>query len=223
MIPMTTVKEHDYEPVKGLPAPLPDGESILWQGAPGWRALARRAMRVRMFAAYFAVLIAWSVVSGLTDGSPPLDMAVSALRFAALASAALALLTGYAWLVARTTVYTITTRRVVMRFGVALPVTIQIAFPMIDQAGLNAGSDGAGDIALTLREGQRIAYLLLCPHARPWKLGKAEPTLRGIPDAAAVAHILSRALTASASQPAKAVSIPAAALSGHAAPVPAAA
>ena len=223
MIPMTTVKEHDYEPVKGLPAPLPEGEAILWQGSPDWRALARRAMRVRMFAAYFAVLIAWSIVSGLSDGLPPLDIAVSVLRSAALASVALALLTGYAWLVARSTVYTITTRRVVMRIGVALPVTIQMAFSMIDSAGLSAGSNGAGDIALTLRQGQRIAYLLLCPHARPWKFGKAEPTLRGIPNAAAVAHILSRALTASASQPAKAVSIPAAALAGHGVHVPAAA
>lgn len=223
MIPMTKVKEHEYEPIKGLPAPLPDGESILWQGAPDWRTLARRAMRVRMFAAYFAVLIAWGVVSGLSDGAALQDIALSVLRFAGLATLALALLTFYAWLLARTTVYTITTRRVVMRFGIALPVTIQIAFPMMDAAGLTTWSNGAGDIALTLRQGQRIAYLLLWPHARPWKLARAEPTLRGVPDAGAVAQILSRALTASASQPAKAVSIPATAIKGRGAHLPAAA
>lgn len=223
MIPITKVKEHDYEPIKGLPAPLPQGESILWQGAPDWRTLARRVMRVRTFAAYFAVLIAWSVASGTSDGMPPWDIALSVLRFGGLAIFALALLTGYAWLLARTTVYTITTRRVVMRFGIALPITIQIAFPMMDAAGLTTWPDGAGDIALTLRPGQRIAYLLLWPHARPWKFGRAEPTLRGIADAVAVAHILSRALTAAASQPAKAVSIPAAAVAGRDAHLPAAA
>lgn len=223
MTPMTTVKEHDYEPIKGLPAPLPDGETILWQGEPDWRTLARRAMRVRMFAAYFGVLIAWGVVSGISDGAAPYDMALSLLRFAGLTIFALAMLTGYAWMIARTTVYTITTRRVVMRIGIALPITIQIAFPMLDAAGLTTWSNGAGDIALTLRAGQRIAYLLLWPHARPWKLSRAEPTLRGIPDAAAVAQILSRALTASASQPAKAVSIPVSAIADRGAHLPAAA
>ncbi len=68
--------------------------------------------------------------------------------------------------------------------------------------------NGAGDIALSLLSGQRIAYLVLWPHARPWKFKRCEPSLRAIPDAAVVAQILGRALAASASQPAKAVSIP---------------
>ena len=29
----------DFEPVPGLPAPLPAGETLLWQGAPDWRDL----------------------------------------------------------------------------------------------------------------------------------------------------------------------------------------
>ena len=60
------MNEHDYEPLPGLPAPLPPGESILWQGAPCWRSLALRAMRVRQFAIYFIFLAAWGVVGGLT-------------------------------------------------------------------------------------------------------------------------------------------------------------
>ncbi len=38
-----------------------------------------------------------------------------------------------------------------MRFGIALPITIQIAFPMIDSAALQVWPDGGGDIALSLR------------------------------------------------------------------------
>jgi hypothetical protein len=203
------MNEHDYEPIPGLPARLPKGETILWQGAPDWRVLARRAMRVRVFGVYFVLLIAWGISGGVSAAAPAGEIALSALRLAGLGVVALALLTLLAWLSARTTMYTITTRRVVMRIGIALPITIQMAYPMIDAAGVNLWSDGAGDIALTLRSRQRIAYLLLWPHARPWKFAKAQPTLRSIPDAAAVAQILGRALAASAAQPAKAVSIPA--------------
>lgn len=203
----TSIKEHDYEPVPGLPADLPEGESILWQGAPHWRALAIRAMHIRLFAIYFAILVVWGVVGGVSDGETVRAIAVSALRLTGLGCVAIGLLTGYAWLAARSTMYTITTRRVVMRFGIALPVTIQIAYKMIDAAGVSTGANGAGDIALTLRQDQRVAYLVLWPHARPFRMKRSEPAFRGIQDAAAVAKILGRALPASASQPAKAVSL----------------
>ena len=62
------MNEHDYEPVPGLPAPLPANEAILWQGAPDWKTLARRAMRVRLIAAWFALLIVWGFVAGSGTG-----------------------------------------------------------------------------------------------------------------------------------------------------------
>lgn len=217
------MNEHDYEPIPGLPALLPAGETILWQGSPKWETLARRAMRVRMVAVYFGILIAWGVSGGISAGMSAMEITISALRLGALAVVAVALLMLFSWLIARTTMYTITTRRVVMRFGIALPMTLQIAFPMIDAAGLHVWSDSSGDIALALRPGQRLAYLVVWPHARPWKLLKAEPTLRGVPNAAEVAQVLGRALAASASQPAKPVSVPVGALADSSAHVPAAA
>lgn len=215
------MNEHDYEPVPGLPAPLPQGEAILWQGAPCWRTFARRAMRVRLVAGYFVLLAAWGVSGRL--GSPVSEVALSTLRLGALAAAAIALLMLFAWLVARTTLYTVTTQRVVVRFGIALPITIQIPFRMIESAGTHIWPDGTGDIAVSLTPGQRIGYLVMWPHARPWKLTAAQPALRGVADAAAVSLILGRALASSASQPAKAVSIPVADGSGVGAHVPAAA
>lgn len=217
------MNEHDYEPVPGLPASLPKGETILWQGSPNWEVLARRALRVRMVGAYFLILIAWGISGGVSSELPLIGIAISALRLAALAAVALTLMGLFAWLIARTTIYTITTRRVVMRFGIALPITIQIAYPMIDAANMHAWADGGGDIALSLQSNQRIAYLVLWPHVRPWKLTKAQPTLRGIPDAAGVAQILGRALAASASQPAKSVSISVGTAADSDAHVPAAA
>ena len=217
------MNEHDYEPVAGLPGPLPEGESILWQGAPRWQAFARRAMRVRLVAGYFVVLAIWGGAGRLSSGTGWYDVALSTLRLTALAGAAIALLMLFAWLVARTTLYTITTRRVVMRFGIALPITIQIAFPMIASAGSRTWSDGSGDIALNLISGQRIAYLVMWPHARPWRLAKAEPSLRDVADAAAVSLILGRALAASAAQPAMAISVPVGDAAAAGAHVPAAA
>jgi hypothetical protein len=215
------IVQHDHEPVKGLPAPLPAGETILWQGAPDWKTLARRAMRTRLLSVYFVALIIWGVTGGISAGTPPMEIAISGLRLAALGVAAIGVLTLFAWLVARSTVYTITNRRVVIRFGIALPMTIQIAFPKIESAGVHAWSNGAGDVALTTLPDQQIGYLILWPHARPWRLTKAQPALRCIPDAAAVSQILGRALAASASQPATAVPVQANDAAGSGAHAPA--
>jgi hypothetical protein len=217
------MNEHDFEPVPGLPAPLPEGETILWQGSPAWRTLARRALRIRLAGAYFVGLIAWGISGGISAGTPATAIALSALRLTALGIVALTLLALFAWMIARTTIYTITTRRVILRFGIALPITIQIAFPMIETAAMQRWPDGTGEIALALTPGQRVAYLVVWPHTRPWKLLKAEPSLRGLTDATNVARILARALSSSALQPAKPVSIPAGAIAGNDTPVPAAA
>lgn len=211
---VTAIKEHDFEPLPGLPAPLPEGEAILWQGRPAWRAVARRAMHTRMVAIYFVALIAWGAIAGAAEGTPTGALVLSSLRLAALGSFAIVVLTALAWLVARTTIYTVTSRRVVMRFGIALPMIIQIAYPMIDAAGLSTSPDGSGDIALKLRSDRKIAYPVLWPHARPWKLARPEPALRGIADAAGVARILGRALAASSAQPVRSVPVAAAAIGG---------
>ena len=198
------MREHGIEPVRGLPAELPKGERMLWQGAPDWRALARHTMHVRKIGVYFAVVLVWFISTRVSDGAGAGATALSALRLAALAAIPLALLAGYAWLTARTTVYTLTDRRLVVRFGIALPMTFNIPFAKIVSANLKAYAGGAGDVAVDLAASERIAYLILWPHARRWRLFHAEPTLRCIPEASRVAQILGRALAASAAMPAPA-------------------
>ena len=80
------------------------------------------------------------------------------------------------------------------------------------RVGFQPGKDGTGDIALQLGKGDRVAYLILWPHARPWRLAKAEPMLRAIPHADRVAQVLARALAAAADAPAPALEQ----LQGHA-------
>ncbi len=194
--------------VKGLPASLPAGERVLWQGAPRWQALALRALHVRKVAIYFAVLLVWYAASMLSGGEPAGEVAVGTLRLAGLACVPVVLLTAYAWMAARGTIYTVTNRRVVMSIGVAMPITFNLPFARIEGANLKLAADGSGDIALALMPGERLAYLVLWPHARPWRFARSQPTLRAIPDAAAVAQTLGRAFAAHADMPVQAAPQP---------------
>ncbi len=190
------MSEVEVEPVRGLPERLPPGERILWQGSPDVRSLARRAFHVRKLAVYFAVLLGWRVASGFIAGKSLVAVAVSSIWFVPLALAAVGLPALLAWLYARTTVYTITNRRVVIRFGVALPMSLNLPFRIVAAAGLRTYADGTGDIPLTLRGPDRIAYLHLWPNARPWRINQPEPMLRGVAQAAQVAETLAGALAA---------------------------
>ena len=59
-------------------------------------------------------------------------------------------------------------------------------------------SDTTGDIALTLNTSDKVAYLHLWPHAKPWRLAHPVPMLRVVPDATQIARTLADALAASA-------------------------
>lgn len=192
------MNEFDHEPVRGLPERLPAGEHILWQGAPRFAALARRAFHVRKLALYCGLLLAWRVAAGVSDGETLGAIAVSAVWVVPFALVAVGLPLLLAWLYARTTVYTITNRRVVMRFGVALPMSLNLPFRLIGAAGVRSYADGSGDVTLTLTGPDRIAYLHLWPNARPWRIARPEPMLRCIPAAAQVADVLADALATTA-------------------------
>ena len=188
------MNEYEYEEVRGLPGRLPEGETILWQGAPAWRALARRTFHVRSVAIYFVIICAVRGASAsVIDGANLLDATVSALLFVPVALVGLALLAGLAWWHARTTVYTITDRRVVLRYGIAVQLAINLPFKEIAGAALLQLPMGHGDLPLELCGEGRIAYLHLWPHARPNFFRSPQPMLRCIPDAASVAKILTAA------------------------------
>ncbi|NEX16572.1 MAG: phosphopantetheine adenylyltransferase [Halochromatium sp.] len=188
------MSEFAFEPVHGLPENLPPGEALRWQGAPHWRVLARRAFYVRSVAFYFGVLIVLRVVFLLAGGAPAQTVVLSALWLITLGLLATGILTLLAMLYSRSTVYSITDYRVVIRFGVALPMAVNIPFKIVESAGLRTYADGSGDIPLVLTEGQSVNYLIMWPNVRPWRFSKAQPMLRSIPDAAKVAEILAEAL-----------------------------
>lgn len=184
-----------FDAPPGLPAPLPQGERILWQGRPCGFGLAFRALHLRLVGLWFAGLALWAALPPALAGESQEALSV-ALPTLAVGAGALALLALLGWLSARTTTYTITNRRVVMRVGIALPMTLNLPFALVDAAACRDHGDGSADLPLRLRPGNRVAYLHLWPHARPWHLNRPEPMLRSVADGGAVAQILARALAA---------------------------
>lgn len=190
------MNEYEIEPVKGLPEELPAGERMTWQGSPDWWSMARRTFRIQQFGLYFAVLIGAHQVFHYSGGGDVGGGMISLAWQTGLGLVTLGILSGLAWLYSRSTVYTMTSKRVVLRFGVAIPMMINLPFDRMHSADLRAFSDGSGDIALRLEDGERISYWALWPHARPWNMSPVVPMLRNVPDARRVAGELAAGVAA---------------------------
>ena len=189
--------EHDHEPVPGLPGRLPEGEHILWQGAPSSAKVSRQVMKTRWIAGYFAVLVTWNITAGIYDGRLPSEILFSSGALAILSTIAIGLLEAFAWGVQKTTLYTITNKRVVMRIGVALSATFNLPFTRIVSADMREGPDGTGDIALTLKPGDRLSWLVFWPHVRGFNKGVLMPQMICLKDVAIAGNVLSAALAGS--------------------------
>ena len=184
------MNEHEFEPVPGLPEDLPAGEVILWQGAPDWRVLARRALHLRLLVGYFVLLVLVRLGSARWAGSELAVAFESVTVLAALGLCATGLFLLYAWLIARTTLYTITNRRLVMRFGLALPMSINLPFAHIKAAAVRRFPRGYGDLPLQLDHSHRVSWMVMWPHVRPWQFRRPQPMLRCIADVMAVAELV---------------------------------
>ena len=187
----------DRSQLHELPAPLPEGERVIWRGRPtlqrpGPTVVPRQGGR------------------HLCRPSPGLEAVVVLVRRSARCRygrrhavdrrsrsgrhRCFCLL--LAWLFRRATAYTLTDKRVLFQFGVALPMSMNIPLSKIASAELKTRRDGTGDIPIKVIDTKRVSYLLLWPHIRPWRLDGPEPTFVSIPDAAAVAAKFAEALAA---------------------------
>jgi hypothetical protein len=182
--------EHEFEAAPGLPEPLPAGEKIVWQGAPQWGQLALHAFHVGKVAIYFGVMLALQLGFLMNSDASFHDTWVSLAKSLAVCLLALAMLGTVARLASRTTLYTITDKRVVMRIGIVLTLTFNLPYKRISGASLKSFRGSTGDIALGLYPADRIAWMHLWPHARAWHIAQPEPTLRCLKDADKVGELL---------------------------------
>ncbi|MEM8651597.1 MAG: photosynthetic complex putative assembly protein PuhB [Pseudomonadota bacterium] len=187
--------DFEIEPIPGLPANLPKGEHIVWQGKPDRGTFARVVLHERKIVLYFLLLIGWKFGTGIYDGETFAQSLYTASTLALGAFIVIGLIRLYAKAVAKTTVYTITNKRIVMRFGVALPVTFNFPFAQITEANLKQVQDDKGTISLGLKEHTKVSWLILWPHVRPWKLAHPQPSIRLVSDVQEVAILLQQNLS----------------------------
>lgn len=181
------MSEYDIEPTHGLPGELPEDEHIIWQGGPDWKSMAKAALHIRLALIYFVVIVAIALSQG------DIGTAIAVSIFGVIV---IGLFTLFAWGVGRTTVYTLTNKRLVLRIGVALNKCINLPLGELETANLKQLSDGAGNIVLTLKGVPRLGYLMLWPHARSMRFVRPQPMLRAVPDARNVAALLFNATQA---------------------------
>jgi len=193
--------EHDhYDDEAGLPEPLPEDEQVLWQGAPAWRSFAVTAFHVRKLLIYFAALLVLRIWIVAAASASLADVALAASWFVLLGALAVGILLLVAWLIERTTVYTITNKRLLMRIGIALPMTINLPFSKVTRVDLrlhDAADESAattGDIPVALAATEKLSYVVMWPHVKPWSFSQTRAMLRAVPQAKEVAEILANAI-----------------------------
>jgi len=172
--------EHEFEPQHGLPEALPAGERLLWQGSPVRSRIAREVFHLRAVAAYFLVILAMRFVFHYHDTGSIAESLGASTWLVPIFATGLILLWTLAHLVANTTVYTITDRRVVLRVGIVLSLTFNIPLARVQAGQVRRGRDGGGDLVIELVPGDKIAWAHLWPHVRPWRMAWPQPMLRGL-------------------------------------------
>lgn len=169
-------------------------------GGPDPRALARQAYKATWVLGYMMLIALWRGGAAWADGGAVFGLA-HALPYVVLALAAWGVVQGLALWQARASIYTITTERVILRIGAALPITFTIPFRRIGTAALAPEPDGSGTIALSLTGDVQMSYLVLWPHLRPGFVRQTQPALRCIPEAVVVGRLLSDAAQTSLAMP----------------------
>jgi hypothetical protein len=190
--------DFDFEPAPGIPAPLPQGEQLLWQGRPDWKRLAIGAFHVRKVALYFVLLVIWRVANGVREGHAPVAVAWSCAWILCLGAVACGVLSLLAYLSARMAVYSITTERVLIRHGIAVPMTVNVPFSLIESAALRADAKGGGDVVMSISASQRLGYIITWPYLRPGRITRPELSFRALVNPGAAADVLAKAVAANA-------------------------
>jgi hypothetical protein len=192
-----SVGEYEDEPVKGLPEYLPPDETLVWQGAPDFRTMARRVFHLRSVSLYFAILIAIQVVIQASGGESINSILFSSSWMVGLGLTAMGILALMAFAYARTTVYTLTDKRLVLRSGVAMPMMVNLPLSIVTAADLRQFPDGTGDIVFSLKPRKRLSYMMLWPNVRSWRINPVQPALRSVPNIDEVARKLASVVDSS--------------------------
>lgn len=193
--------------IRGVAYPLPPDEQLLWEGAPSPGLVARHVFHRWLVIGYFMAVTGWWFVQTIGTVATDAFLPMLGMRLM-LAAIVIGTVEFLARTVAKTTVYAITSKRLVLKIGMVLPMSINLPFRLVQDAGVGRFRDGSGQIALSLMPGERIAYIALWPHCKVFSINKPQPMLRGLAEPDKVAAILRDAIVADAGDAASAVIAP---------------
>ena len=172
--------EYEGEPIEGLPEVLPEGESLIWQGRPTVGAMLKRVFFVPQLALYFGLLIGGHTIYRLIESVAIAQVLGTLVWQTGLAATVLLMLVWLARAYARSILYTLTSERLVIRSGVALPMMVNIPIEQIISADLRVHRDGTGDIVLRASADRQLYWVLLWPNVSAWYSRPVRPCLRGL-------------------------------------------
>ncbi len=185
--------------IRGVPHPLPAGERVLWEGAPDANAMAKHVFHRGVFLIYFGAMLLWWMTT-TDDAFASSDFLAGLGVRVGLSAIALAIVEGLARISARTSWYAITNKRLVLKLGMVLPMSINIPFSIVESAGVGQFKDGTGQIVLLLDKAHRLAYVALWPHCRVFRINRPQPILRGLRNATELGTLLASAVADAAAE-----------------------
>jgi len=183
--------------IEGVEEALPPGETLLWEGRPDLKTLAFRVLYLRGLLAYWALVAAGFLVAGALGGRASGNLAADLVWLLVVAAVGSAIIFGFAAAVRGSTTYALTDRRVVIRLGVAFPSVLNLPLHRIGsvdvrRTGTDAEGRDVGDVVLTPAGDDRVGWLYLWPHVKPWAWRDPIPAFRAVPDVVVAGEAVAR-------------------------------
>jgi hypothetical protein len=173
--------------IVGVEEALPPGEALLWEGRPDLGGMAFRVLHLRTALVYWALVAAGILAFGALGGRASGDLAADLAWLLLVAAAGTGILFALAAAIRKSSTYALTERRVVIRMGVAFPSVLNLPLDRIASVdvrvtGRDADGREVGDLVLTPAGEDRVGWLYLWPHNRPWAFRDPLPAFRALAD-----------------------------------------
>ena len=179
-------------PPKDILSIIPKDEKIIWYGRPDLRRFCLSALGLK-YIIFYLIIIFFSIIYARSGDFNFIK--ITQVLFPYLISSFLAVLLLIIIGISQVlpTIYVITSKRVIIRSGLALIFMLNVPFDKIASIDKKQYSDGSGNISFKLMGNKRVPFFAGWPSVRPWHFNNPEPTLRCISDVDIVALKLSEA------------------------------
>jgi len=179
-------------PPKDILSIIPEDEKIIWYGRPDLRRFCLTALGLK-YIFFYLIIIFFSILYARFGDFNFIKIVQVLFPYLISSFLAVLLLIIIGTSQVLPTIYVITSRRVIIRSGLALIFMLNVPFDKIASIDKNHYSDGSGNISFKLISNKRVPFFASWPSVRPWYFSNPEPTFRCIADVEVIALKLSEA------------------------------